>query len=163
MIRWSMMNWKEFERTRSCPQIIARHLPGGTEKHYVNFGHDSWCAGRDSNSATATKDSSWKMWHWGSVFFLIRVFLCSHYSSNATSRSYRTGPKWLSLAALLQLTNKLNSMGPIFLEKPLVARLLKKFPVFYGTPRFINVFTKTRQWSLCWEKLLQSYRPILVP
>jgi hypothetical protein len=37
------------------------------------------------------------------------------------------------------------------LEKLKVARVLRKFPVFYGTRRFITVFTKARKWSLSWE------------
>jgi hypothetical protein len=34
------------------------------------------------------------------------------------------------------------------LEKPPVAQLLKNFPTFYGTQRFITVFTKALHWSL---------------
>jgi hypothetical protein len=34
------------------------------------------------------------------------------------------------------------------LEKPTVAQLLKNFPAFYGTRRFITVFTIAFHWSL---------------
>jgi hypothetical protein len=34
------------------------------------------------------------------------------------------------------------------LEKLTVTQLLKKFTAFYGTRRFITVFTRSRHWSL---------------
>jgi hypothetical protein len=33
-------------------------------------------------------------------------------------------------------------------EKLRSPQLLKKFPTFYGTPRFITAFTTARHWSL---------------
>jgi hypothetical protein len=51
----------------------------------------------------------------------------------------------------------------------IVIRLVKKFPVFNGTWRFITVFTTTRHWSLSWARCIQStpsqpisLRPILI-
>jgi hypothetical protein len=38
----------------------------------------------------------------------------------------------------------------IFLEKLTVAQLIKKFPTFYETRKFIIVFTRARHWSLSW-------------
>jgi hypothetical protein len=34
------------------------------------------------------------------------------------------------------------------LEEPPILQLLKNFPVFYGTRRFITVFTKALHWSI---------------
>jgi hypothetical protein len=34
------------------------------------------------------------------------------------------------------------------LEKPPVTQLLKKFPTFYGTRKFITLFTRALYWSL---------------
>jgi hypothetical protein len=34
--------------------------------------------------------------------------------------------------------------------------LLKNFPAFYGTRRFINVFTRAFHWSLSWARPIQS-------
>jgi hypothetical protein len=45
-----------------------------------------------------------------------------------------------------------------FLEKPPVGQLLKNFPAFYGTLRFITVFTRALHWSLTWARLIQSTR-----
>jgi hypothetical protein len=36
----------------------------------------------------------------------------------------------------------------ILLEKQIVTQLAKKFLTFYGTQRFITVFTKAYHWSL---------------
>jgi hypothetical protein len=42
------------------------------------------------------------------------------------------------------------------LETPIVTHLVKKFPAFYGTWRFITMFTTTRLWSLSWARCIQS-------
>jgi hypothetical protein len=34
------------------------------------------------------------------------------------------------------------------LEKPPIVQLLKNFPAFYGTRRFITVFTRALYWSV---------------
>jgi hypothetical protein len=39
------------------------------------------------------------------------------------------------------------------------AKLLKKFPSFYGTRKFITVFTKTCHQSLSWARWIQSITP----
>jgi hypothetical protein len=56
-------------------------------------------------------------------------------------------------------TNKLkaltHSWSWALLEKlPIIQ--LKKFPAFYGTRRFITVFTRTLHWSLSWATSIQS-------
>jgi hypothetical protein len=45
------------------------------------------------------------------------------------------------------------------LEKPPIVQLLKSFPEFYGTRRFITVFTRALHWSLPWAKSIQSIPP----
>jgi hypothetical protein len=42
------------------------------------------------------------------------------------------------------------------LEKLTVTELFKKLPAFYGTRRFITVFTRPRHWSLTWARWNQS-------
>jgi hypothetical protein len=39
-------------------------------------------------------------------------------------------------------------MEGALLEKPPIVQLLKNFPAFYGTWRFITVFTRALHWSL---------------
>jgi hypothetical protein len=36
------------------------------------------------------------------------------------------------------------------LEKLIVTQLVKKFLAFYGTPKFISVFTRAQHWSKSW-------------
>jgi hypothetical protein len=43
-------------------------------------------------------------------------------------------------------------------DNPSFPELLKKFPTFYGTWRFITVFTRARHWSLSWDKWIQFTR-----
>jgi hypothetical protein len=47
----------------------------------------------------------------------------------------------------------------IILEKLIVTQPVKKFPAFYGTRRFITVFTRSRHWSLSWARWIQSIPP----
>jgi hypothetical protein len=36
----------------------------------------------------------------------------------------------------------------LLLEKPPIVQLLKNLPIFYGTQKFITVFTRVLHWSL---------------
>jgi hypothetical protein len=42
------------------------------------------------------------------------------------------------------------------LEELPILQLLKNFPAFYGTHRFITVFTRALHWSLSWARSIQS-------
>ena len=44
----------------------------------------------------------------------------------------------------------------ILLEKLTGSQLVKKFPAFYGTRKFITVFTSARHLSLPWASSIQS-------
>jgi hypothetical protein len=50
----------------------------------------------------------------------------------------------------------LTSRSLALLEKPPVTQLLKNFPPFYKTRRFITVFTRALHWSLSWTRSIQS-------
>jgi len=41
------------------------------------------------------------------------------------------------------------------LKKVMVTQLVKKFPTFYGTWRYITMFTRAHHWSLSWAKWIQ--------
>jgi len=47
----------------------------------------------------------------------------------------------------------------VLTEKPTGFQLLKKFPAFYGTWRFITVLTSARHLSLSWATSIQSIPP----
>jgi hypothetical protein len=55
------------------------------------------------------------------------------------------------------LTHSLtHSWSWALLEKLPIVQLLKNFPAFYGTRRFITVFTRVLHWSLSWSRSIQS-------
>jgi hypothetical protein len=37
-------------------------------------------------------------------------------------------------------------------ENPVVIEFVKKFPTFYGTNVFLNMFTRVRRWAVSWAK-----------
>ena len=47
----------------------------------------------------------------------------------------------------------------VLLEKLTGLQLVKKFPAFHGTRRFITALTRVRQLSLSWASLIQSIYP----
>jgi len=47
----------------------------------------------------------------------------------------------------------------VLLEKLTSFQLVKKFPAFYGTRRFVTAFTSARHLSLSWASLIQSIPP----
>ena len=47
----------------------------------------------------------------------------------------------------------------VLLEKPTCLQLVKKFPAFHGTRRFITTLTSARHLSLSWGSLIQSIPP----
>jgi hypothetical protein len=55
--------------------------------------------------------------------------------------------------ASLSLTHSWNWA---LLEKPPLVHLLKNFPTFYGTRRFISMFTRAVHLSLSWVRSIQS-------
>jgi hypothetical protein len=40
---------------------------------------------------------------------------------------------------------------------------LKNFPIFYGTQKFITVFTRALHWSLSWARSIHSIPPHPIP
>jgi len=59
----------------------------------------------------------------------------------------------------LLLTYLLAPWRRVFLEKLTGFELVKKFPAFYGTRRFITAFTSVRHLSLFWASSIQSIPP----
>jgi hypothetical protein len=45
------------------------------------------------------------------------------------------------------------------LEKQPIVQVLKNFPTFYGTRRFITVFTRALHWSLSWARSISFFLP----
>ena len=57
------------------------------------------------------------------------------------------------------LTYLLIPRSRVLLEKLTGLQLVKKFPIFYGTWRFITAFESARHLSLSWASLIQSKTP----
>jgi hypothetical protein len=60
---------------------------------------------------------------------------------------HTTSPKFIFIA---------HSWSWALLKKPPIVKLLKNFPEFYGTRRFITVFSRVLHWSLSWARSNQS-------
>jgi hypothetical protein len=54
------------------------------------------------------------------------------------------------------LTHSLTPCSRVLLEKLTGLQLVKKFPAFYGTRRFITAFTSARHLPLYWSSSIQS-------
>ena len=57
------------------------------------------------------------------------------------------------------LTYLITPWSRVLLEKLTSSQLVKKFPAFYGTLRFITTFTRAHHLSLSWACLIQSMPP----
>ena len=57
------------------------------------------------------------------------------------------------------LTYLLTPWCRVLLEKLIGLQLVKKFPAFHGTPRFITALTSVRHLSLSWASPIQSIYP----
>jgi len=62
----------------------------------------------------------------------------------------------LTVAPKLMMTTTTTPCSRVLFEKLVVAQLAKKFPAFYGTRRFITVFTAIRHWILSRAGRIQS-------
>ena len=57
---------------------------------------------------------------------------------------------------ICKTTYLLTPWSRVLLEKLSVFQLVKKFPAFYGTRRFVTAFTSARHLSLSWASSIQS-------
>jgi hypothetical protein len=57
------------------------------------------------------------------------------------------------------LSDLLSPWSRVLLEKLTGLQLVKNFPVFYGTGRFITAFTSALHLSLSWARSFQSIHP----
>ena len=56
-------------------------------------------------------------------------------------------------------TYLLTPQGRVRLDKLTSSQLVRKYPAFHGTRRFITAFTSARQMSLSWARSIQSMFP----
>ena len=70
---------------------------------------------------------------------------------------------FVSLNPINLYTYLLTPWCRVLLEKLTGLQLVKKFPAFYGTRRFINAFTSVHHLSLSWASPIQSHTHIPPP
>ena len=64
-----------------------------------------------------------------------------------------------SLKSVYTIQYLLTPWCRVLLEKPTGLQLVKKFPAFHGTRRFITALTSVRHLSLSWASPIQSIHP----
>jgi hypothetical protein len=79
------------------------------------------------------------------VYLLVNRFICT--------------ARWNSSKQFEELTYLLASWIRVLLEKLTGLQLVKKFPAFYGTRRFITALTSARRLSLTWASSMQLIPP----
>jgi hypothetical protein len=57
---------------------------------------------------------------------------------------------------------KVAPLSRVLPEKLTGPQIVKKFPVFYGTRRFITGFTRASHLSLSWARSIQSMHPVQI-
>ena len=82
----------------------------------------------------------------------------SHFQGDRLRLIFYSHTYWGTLLAYL-----LTSWGRVLIEKLTGSELVKKFPSFYGTRRFITAFTNARHLSLSWASSIQSIPNIPLP
>ena len=68
------------------------------------------------------------------------------------------GEQWLEREGSYKLLSHYRSST--YLRSQQVLQLIKKFPAFYGTRKFITVLTSARHLSLSWANSIQSPQPL---
>jgi len=101
----------------------------------------------------------WKAWRWrtGHRHYIMLhrkypVFLSDNKGRNTDTKS------WYSLLIVVNIY-LLSPWCRVLLEKLTRLQLVKEFPAFHGTPRFITAITSVRHVSLSWASPIQSIYP----
>jgi hypothetical protein len=113
---------------------------------------------------------------WNGCLSVVSVVCCQGRSLRRADHSLRRGiPSVVCLTVIVkrrlrEVCDPLGTLAPwqgtlltpwcrVLLEKLTGLKLVKKFPVFYGTRRFITALTSVRHLSLSWASPIQSTYP----
>jgi len=94
-----------------------------------------------------------------------RVPLCDYHTQRLTTIKIKrnklsaTAKRQKLHTEHTQLTYLLTPWSRVILEKLTGLQLVKKFPAFYGTRRFVTALTSVRHLSLSWASPIQSPYP----
>ena len=104
---------------------------------------------------SAPKCSDWTIFHRNSF-----MKICSAVLHNKCRDEQKSSfNKHSTRKSTYILTYLLTPCSRVFLEKLTGFQLVKKFPTFYRTWRFITTFTSAHHLSLSWGSLIQSILP----
>jgi hypothetical protein len=81
---------------------------------------------------------------------------CNSYPSHIKQVTFQQGNKYQDS---LYESNKQTPWSRVLLKKLRVRSASQKFPAFYGTRRFITMFTRARHLSISWAQWIQSTSP----
>jgi hypothetical protein len=81
---------------------------------------------------------------------------CSVAVSSHSNNTFLSAANYSSLFSSLPFPATYLTIWKRVLEKLTITQLVKKISAFYGTRRFITVFTWARHWSLTWARCIQS-------
>jgi hypothetical protein len=89
------------------------------------------------------------------------------YFQNAFFANFHTWFRYLFIG-VINLFFKLITLATKFIHlrpswEAVSHAAINNFPAFYGTRRFITVFTRALHWSLSWASSIQSTLPHLIP
>ena len=85
--------------------------------------------------------------------------MTSYFTPTQKFRSVHSGPAVVQFSLTYLFTYLLTPWCRVLLEKLTGLKLVKKFPAFHGTRRFITAFTSLRHPSLSWASPIQSIYP----
>ena len=117
---------------------LVQHVQAGSEAYSASYSISSRCSFLGSKAAGA--------WKWP----LPTTCLHSVHRNSFSLLTYL-------------LTYVLTRWSTVLLEKLNDSQLVKKFPAFYGTRRFITAFTSARHPSISWDRPVQSMPPNPLP
>ena len=119
------------------------------------------------NTLPCVKLSNFAFGEWACVLFAL-VLVSPFIPVFTTVSCYETEGSVINFVKyFLDWLTKLTPWSRVLPEKLTDPQRLKKFPAFYGTLRFITIFTRTHHLSLSWDRsiqfmTLQSRRSILI-
>jgi hypothetical protein len=143
VVMCSVRNWYQILTTGMCRQIVVNSLISNFMTSVLRLPSCYMRRGRHSERARHgfSKRSAW------------RLINCTA-SGPAASTPLMPKPGTGDNTELF--THELTPWSWVLTEKPQVVQLLKNFPTFFGTWRFITVFTRVRHRSVSQAWLIQS-------
>ena len=91
------------------------------------------------------------------AYWIMNIYYVPTYAQISTANLYYFTPTCFGVNILL--TYLLTVWSRVLLEKLTDSQLIKKFPTFYGTRRFITAFTSPRHLFLSWASSIHSVPP----